>query len=89
MKTDLTSEEKLRAAYAHMIGGVDQHVIAALFGVNPGRINEAIMAVREAIGVEKKTKVVPTPKLSWDISPPSLRGKGRPKGVKNKPKVSP
>ena len=50
-KTTLTPEEKLRAAYAHLISGVDQHVIAALFNVNAGRVSEAISAVRLAIGM--------------------------------------
>jgi transposase len=49
MKTHLTPDEKLRAAYAHLINGVDQHVIASLFGVNAGRVNEAIMVIRAAI----------------------------------------
>ncbi len=49
MKTALTPEEKLRAAHAHIINGVDQHVIASLFGVNMGRVNEAIMVIRAAI----------------------------------------
>ena len=49
MKTQLTPDEKLRVAYAHIINGVDQHVLSALFGINPGRVNEAIMAVRRAI----------------------------------------
>jgi hypothetical protein len=53
-KTFLTPDEKLRAAYAHIINGVDQHHIAALFGINPGRVNEAIQDVRKAIyGVKK------------------------------------
>lgn len=49
MKTHLTPDEKLRAAHAHLINGVDQHVIALLFGVNAGRVNEAIMVIRAAI----------------------------------------
>jgi hypothetical protein len=59
MKTHLTPDEKLRAAYAHLINGVDQHVIASLFGVNAGRVNEAIMVIRAAIadiGPVKRTR---------------------------------
>lgn len=52
-KTALTPEEKLRAAYAHLINGVDQHVIASLFAVNSGRVAEAIADVRKAVGLEK------------------------------------
>ena len=58
MKTELTPEEKLRAAHAHIINGVDQHVIASLFAVNPGRVNEAIMAVRRAIDMSKAGRPV-------------------------------
>lgn len=56
-KRALTPEERLRAAYAHDVMGVDQHIISALFGVNQGRAAEAITAVREAVGFVK-----PTPK---------------------------
>lgn len=48
-KTALTPQEKLRVAVAHLCEGVDQHVLAALMGVNQGRINEAVTAVRRAI----------------------------------------
>ena len=53
-KSHLTPDEKLRAAYAHLINGVDQHHIAALFGVNAGRVNEAIQDVRKACGYPAK-----------------------------------
>lgn len=48
-RTSLTSQEKLRIAVAVLIEGVPQHVIAALFGVNPARVNEAVQAVKGAI----------------------------------------
>ena len=48
-KTALTPDEKLRAAFAHLINGVDQHILASIFGVNPGRVAEAITAVRLAL----------------------------------------
>jgi len=54
-KTELTPDEKLRAAYANIINGVEQHHIAALFGVNSGRVNEAVQAVRAAIGMKKES----------------------------------
>lgn len=58
-KRTLTPEERLRAAYAHDILGVDQHTISALFGVNQGRVAEAIEAVREATGAERpRAKVI-------------------------------
>ena len=48
-KTALTPQEKLRVAVAVLVEGVPQHIIAALFGVNPGRVAEAVGAVRRAI----------------------------------------
>jgi hypothetical protein len=53
-KTDLTPDEKLSAAYWYLIGGISQHDIAALYHVNPGRINEAVAAIRKAIGDTEK-----------------------------------
>lgn len=41
----LTPEQILRVAVAHILDGVDQHVLASLMGVNQGRINEAVRAV--------------------------------------------
>lgn len=58
-KATLTPEERLRAAYANDILGVDQHTISALFGVNQGRVAEAIEAVRAAVGAERsRAKVI-------------------------------
>jgi hypothetical protein len=51
-KTALTPAEKLRCAVAVLLDGFDQHRVAALMGVNPGRVNEAVMAVRQAIDPE-------------------------------------
>jgi hypothetical protein len=51
-KTALTPGEKLRVAVAVLLDGFDQHKVAALMGVNPGRVNEAVMAVRKAIDPE-------------------------------------
>jgi hypothetical protein len=48
-KTALTPPEKLRVAVAVLLDGVDQHKVAALMGVNPGRVAEAVAAVRKAI----------------------------------------
>jgi transposase-like protein len=59
-KTNLTPEEKLRVAHAYLINGVEQHHIASLFGVNQGRIAEAINAVRIACGFPDK------PQKSYD-----------------------
>ena len=52
-KTALTPAEKLRVAHAHLIDGVAQDVLARLFGVNGGRVNEAVQAVRQALGDEE------------------------------------
>jgi hypothetical protein len=48
-KTALTAQEKLRIAVAVLIDGVPQHVVAALFGVNSGRIAEAVATIRKAL----------------------------------------
>jgi DNA-binding transcriptional regulator YdaS (Cro superfamily) len=53
-KSALTPGEKLRVAVAVLLDGFDQHKVAALMGVNPGRVNEAVMAVRKAIDPEWK-----------------------------------
>jgi hypothetical protein len=49
LKTALTFEEKVTAAYLHHAQGVDQHVIAMAMGVIMGRVNEACVAVRKAL----------------------------------------
>lgn len=45
----LTPEQRLMAAHMHIISGVDQHAIAGSYGVNAGRVAEAIAAIRLAI----------------------------------------
>lgn len=52
-KASLTPEEKLRAAYLHLIRGIAQHVLADVFDVNAGRIAEAVADVRKALNWEK------------------------------------
>jgi hypothetical protein len=52
-RTALTPQEKLRVSVAVLLEGVPQHVAAALMGVNPGRIAEAISAIRQAIGAKE------------------------------------
>jgi outer membrane receptor protein involved in Fe transport len=56
-KVALTPAEKLRVAVAVLVDGFDQHRVAALMGVNPGRINEAVVAVRQAIDPENNEAV--------------------------------
>jgi hypothetical protein len=48
-KTSLTFEEKITAAWAHYVKKHNQHDIAALMNVNPGRVAEACVAVRDAL----------------------------------------
>jgi hypothetical protein len=55
-KTRLDPKQKLTCAYFHMIRGMAQQDLADLFGVNSGRVNEAVSAVRQAI--EKKDEEV-------------------------------
>ncbi len=52
-KTDLTPDEKLLCAVAYLLEDVSQQVLAMLYRVNSGRVNEAIMEVREAIGWDR------------------------------------
>jgi urea transporter len=47
-KTALLPHEVLAIAHAHLIHEVDQQVLAGLYGVNQGRISEAVTVVREA-----------------------------------------
>jgi hypothetical protein len=54
IKSDLTHDEKLRAAHANLINGVAQHHIAALYGVNQGRVSEAVALVAKACGYPDK-----------------------------------
>lgn len=52
-KTALTFEEKVTVAWAHYVKGYPQHDLAALYNVNAGRVAEACVAVREALGGKK------------------------------------
>ena len=47
-KTKLTPQEVLQVAHGHLICGIDQHHLAAMYGVNAGRIAEAVTAMRTA-----------------------------------------
>jgi len=49
MPAGLTFEQKISAAWAYHVKGVDQHTLAALYSVNQGRIAEACKAVKEAL----------------------------------------
>lgn len=44
-KTSLTPEERIKAAYLHIVRGIAQHDVAVAFGVNQGRIAEAVAAI--------------------------------------------
>jgi len=48
-KTRLTPAEKLRVAVAVLADGIDQHKVAALMGVNQGRIGEFISKIRNVL----------------------------------------
>jgi len=47
-KTDLTPQEVVMVAHAHLICGVDQHMLASMYGINAGRIAEACVVMRMA-----------------------------------------
>jgi len=49
MSKPVSPELRLRMAWAHIILKMDQHDVAALFSVNPGRVAEAVKGVRSAI----------------------------------------
>jgi len=53
--TAFTPEEKLRVAFAHICLGVDQHTLSAMYGINPGRVAEAVNAVRSALTKKEPT----------------------------------
>jgi len=54
VKRSLTFEEKITAAWAHYVKGIDQHTLAAIYSVNPGRISEACKSVATALDPERK-----------------------------------
>lgn len=54
----LTPQQRIRASVAVLCDGVDQHVVANIFGVNPGRIAEAVIAARAAFGFPDKKRAV-------------------------------
>lgn len=54
LKTSLTFEEKITAAWAYHVKGVDQHTLASIYGVNPGRISEACKTVANALEPERQ-----------------------------------
>jgi hypothetical protein len=51
-KTDLTPTEKIKVAYFYIVRGVAQQVLADMFEVNMGRVNEALEEVLTAVGME-------------------------------------
>jgi len=53
----LTPDQKMTAAWAYHVKGVDQHTLAAIYGVNQGRVAEACKAV--SIAIEKDTHAAP------------------------------
>jgi hypothetical protein len=55
IKKSLTPEEKLTVAYVYLIHHVDQHVLAMIYGVNAGRIAEAVSLVRNCVGIFKES----------------------------------
>lgn len=53
-KGDLTPKQRLKAAYFYLCRGIAQQELAALFGVNGGRIAEAVTAARKAFEFNKE-----------------------------------
>lgn len=50
-KTALTPEERLQAAYMHLIRGISQQDLADMFRVNIGRVNQAVAEARKTYGI--------------------------------------
>jgi hypothetical protein len=48
-KPYLTPEERLRVAYAHLVIGIDQQDLSAIFTTNVARIHEACKAIKLAM----------------------------------------
>lgn len=46
-KTSLTPQEVVMVAHAHLVCGIDQHSLAGMYGVNPARVAEAVVVMRE------------------------------------------
>jgi hypothetical protein len=75
-KTALTPQEKLRVVVAVLVDGMDQHKVAALMGVNPGRVNTIVVAVRKLL--ESRNEIDrPSPDARPD-GPDAGRGEGVP-----------
>ena len=51
MKSSLTPEEKITAAYAHFVHQIEQQTISLILGVNLGRVNEACKTIGAAVGL--------------------------------------
>lgn len=46
--SDLTPEDRIKAAFMHYVRGIAQEDLATMLGVNQGRINEACLAILKA-----------------------------------------
>jgi hypothetical protein len=57
-KTDLTPEEKVKAAYFHLVVGWSQHDIANWCCVNSARVNDAVQAVRRAVEWPENVRMI-------------------------------
>jgi hypothetical protein len=55
----LTFEQKITAAWAYHVKGVDQHTLASIYGVNQGRIGEACKTVADALNGWTKSHATP------------------------------
>ena len=53
-KTSLTPEEKIEVAYWNIVRGFNQHDIAAMKGLNAGRVAEACSLIKTAVGLKKE-----------------------------------
>jgi hypothetical protein len=56
LKQQLTFDEAIRVAFAHYCLGVEQQTLAAMYGVNQGRVNEACKAIKRAVSEQRKPR---------------------------------
>ena len=52
-KPALTFEQRVQVVFGHYYLGISQHDLAAMFGVNAGRVAEACTAVRDALASKR------------------------------------
>lgn len=68
-QTSFTPLENLRVAWMHHYLKIDQHKVAASFGINTGRVNEACRAIGYAMSDPRRFLAI----IERDLKPETLR----------------